>query len=143
MAENNNNIPEKRIYKPVPNFAQEEISAAMQQDNVESLIYIAFAVGYYCDDWKYAQDICIRLSDHPNKTVRGNAILGLFYVAIFRRQLDKRLVKPILLRALRDPEQEVRERAEDAIPDINRAMKWKIAQYHKKEKTIGVEENTD
>jgi len=130
-------MPEKRIYRPVPDFTDEEINIAILKDDVESLKFIAFAVGYHGKDWKYAQDICIRLSDHHNKTVRGNAMLGLFYVALFQNKLDKRLVKPILLRALRDSEDEVRERAQDAIVQINRSMKWRIADYQKsgKEKT--------
>ena len=124
-------MPEERIYRPVPNFTDEEINIAILKDDVDSLIFIAFAVGYHGKDWKYAQDICIRLSDHHNKTVRGNAMLGLSYVALFQGELDKRLVKPILIRALHDSEDEVRERAQDAVLQINRSMKWRIADYQK------------
>jgi hypothetical protein len=133
----------KRIYDPVPDFSHEEIKSAIQRDDVDSLAQISFSIGYHCADWKYAQCVCLQLSDHPNKTVRGNAILGLSYVALFRRKLDKLLVKPVLIRGLRDSEEEVRERARDAVIEINRAMKWRIADYHKKEKAIGIEENEE
>ena len=136
-------MPEKRIYHPVPGFTNEEIKSAIQEDNVELLKEIAYAVGYRSTDWKYSQDICIQLSNHSDKTVRELAILGLFYVALFQKKLDKRLVKPVLLRALRDPEVEVRERAEDLIPQINWKMNWNIANYHKKEKTIGIDDNEE
>ena len=132
---------EKLVYRPVPEFTQEQISSAIEEDNVELLRDIAFAVGYHSSDWKYPQDICLALSGHADKGVREMAILGLFYVAIFQGRLDKRLVKPVLLRALKDPEVEVRERAEDLIPDINRALNWNIANYRKKEKTIGREDD--
>jgi hypothetical protein len=67
----------------------------------------------------------------------------LFYVAIFQKKLDKRLVKPVLLRALRDPEVEVRERAADLLPEINWKLNWNIANYHKKEKTIGIDDEEE
>lgn len=134
-------MPEKRIYRPVPEFTQEQIKSAIEEDDVDLLKDIALAVGYHSTDWKYSQDICLHLSGHSDKAVRKMAILGLFYVAIFQGKLDRRLVKPVLLRALKDPEVEVRERAEYLFPDINRALNWTIADYHKKEKTIGIDDN--
>jgi hypothetical protein len=136
-------MSEKRIYRPVPDFTYEQIKSAIAEDKVDLLKDIAFAVGYHSTDWKYSQDICLQLSGHSDKAVREMAILGLFYVAIFQKKLDKRLVKPVLLRALKDSEVEVRERAEYVVPEINRALDWNIADYHKKEKTIGREDNVE
>ena len=134
-------MPENRIYRPVPEFSHEQIKSAIEEDNVDLLKDIAFAAGYHSIDWKYSQDICLQLSGHSDKAVREMAVLGLFYVAIFQKRLDKRRVKPVLLRALKDSEVEVRERAEYVVPEINRALNWSIANYHKKEKTIGIEDN--
>lgn len=136
-------MPQKRLYRAVPYYTDEEIKLAIREDNVESLQDIAFAVGYHSLDWKYSQDVCLQLSGHANAGVREMSILGLFYVAHFQKKLDKRLVKPALLRALRDPEITVRERAEDLIPQINSKMDWNIANYRKKEKTIGNDDNEE
>jgi len=57
---------------------------------------------------------------------RANAALGLAYVARNHRMLDKRLVKPYLLKELRE-NKEYNLRIRDAISDINMFLKWNLA----------------
>ncbi|OGO18109.1 MAG: hypothetical protein A2Z14_13315 [Chloroflexi bacterium RBG_16_48_8] len=90
------------------------------------LIFAGISLATYDKDWKYAQDVCIKLFDYPNKTVRGNAILGLETIAHRHQTLDKSLVVPILLRGLRDREEEVRTRAKDTINRIAPILDWDI-----------------
>ncbi len=47
-----------------------------------------------------------------NDSTRGNAVLALVYVALIHQKLEKRVVKPVLLRARRDPKAEVRAHRE-------------------------------
>jgi hypothetical protein len=88
-------MSEKRIYLPLSHFSRDAVKAAIENNDIDILIFVSLSAATYDPDWKYAQDLCIRLSNHPNKTVRGNAILGLAYVARIHEKLEKFLVKPI------------------------------------------------
>jgi hypothetical protein len=115
------------IYKPLPILnKKEEIENLLSYGTVEDLLVLPLAGGENFPDWKYAQDICLRLADHPSDKVRANACLGLAYVAKTKQRLEKHLVKPILLRELRC-QTEFRWRIEDSIKDINRHLKWHLA----------------
>ena len=115
------------IYQPLPILnRKEEIENLLSYGTMEELIVLPLAVGEDFPDWKYAQDICLRLADHSSDKVRANACLGLAYVARTKRRLEKHLVKPILLRELRC-QTEFRWRIEDAINDINHYLKWHLA----------------
>ncbi|MEE3715297.1 hypothetical protein V2H45_00900 [Tumidithrix elongata RA019] len=93
---------------------------------MEELLVLPLAIGENFPDWKYSQDLCLRLAEHPSDKVRANACLGLAYVARTKRRLEKHFVKPILLRELRS-QTEFRWRIEDAIKDINHYLKWCLA----------------
>jgi hypothetical protein len=111
----------------IPRYSHDEISLALSEDDRDVLLFAGISAAYYDSDWDYAQDLCIQLYEHPNKTVRGNAILGLVIIAKNQDALNRAAIEPILLRAMKDPEGEVRMRAEDAIREINAILNWDIA----------------
>jgi hypothetical protein len=111
----------------IPRFTREEIDTALEEDDREVLLFAGISSATHEADWKFTQDLCLKLYEHPNKTIRGNAVLALTTVALYRGTLDREAVEPILLRALRDEEMEVRLRAEDAIREINTILNWTIA----------------
>ncbi|WP_055075627.1 hypothetical protein [Pseudanabaena sp. 'Roaring Creek'] len=115
------------IYQPLPTFSRkEEIEKLLNSGTMEEILVLSLAVGENFPDWKYAQDLCLLLAEHPSDKVRANACLGLAYIARTKQRLEKHLVKPILLRELRS-QTEFRWRIEDAIKDINRYLKWHLA----------------
>lgn len=119
-----------RIYRPLPLFDdRKQIEEVLRQGSVEELLILPLAVGEHCPNWKYAQDLCLRLAEHSEDVVRANACLGLAYIARTKQRLEKHLVKPILFRELRCQTQ-FQWRVEDAIKDINRYMKWHLASKH-------------
>ena len=121
-----------RIYRPLPLLhSKEKIEESLSFGTIEELLILPLAVGENFQDWKYAQDICLRLADHSSDKVRTNACLGLAYVARTKHQLEKHLIKPILLRELRC-QTEFLWRIEDAVKYINRYMKWHIAHKYNK-----------
>jgi hypothetical protein len=121
-----------RIYRSLPILGQkEEIEELFSSGTIEELLTLSLAVGANFSDWKYAQDLCLRLAEHSSDKVRANACLGLAYVARTKQRLEKHLVKPILLRELRS-QTEFRWRIEDAIQDINRYLKWNLAHTEEK-----------
>ncbi len=114
-----------RIYKPLESFTNEEIETILQNNNIDELIVSPLSIGKYHPNWKFAQDLCVKLSEYPDSRVNANAILGLAYIARTKSKLEKHIVKPVVLRGLRE-NKEFEWRINDAIEDINLFMKWNI-----------------
>ncbi|CAH2715956.1 hypothetical protein BACCIP111895_03140 [Neobacillus rhizosphaerae] len=118
-------MDEKRIYKPLKEFSNEQIREIFNSKVIDELITLPLSVGEYHINWKYAQDLCAKLSEHENPLIRANAVLGFAYIARTKGMLEKHIVKPIVLKELRE-NREFHWRIIDAITDINLFMKWKI-----------------
>ncbi|WP_405111548.1 hypothetical protein MHH28_02895 [Paenibacillus sp. FSL K6-1217] len=118
-------MDEKRIYKPLDDLSSEEIIERLKRNDAADLLTLPLSVGEYHSNWKFAQDICAQLADHESAAVRANAVLGFAYIARTKGQLEKHIVKPIVLRELRE-NKEYEWRILDSIEDINFFMKWKI-----------------
>ena len=121
------------IYRHAEPVSDREAMDAIASDNVERLRTLPIDLGFNHESWRFIQDVCVRLSEHRDPWVRSNSLLGLSYAARFRGKVEKNIVKPVLLRALKDKDERVAAVAQDAIDDINRLMKWRIggARRHK------------
>lgn len=118
----------KRVYKPLePLTSYREALDILKTGDEDELIRLAVRAGMYLENWREAQDICIRLLENDNPRIRRNAVMGLSYVAVNFGKLDKRIVKPYLLRELRE-NAEFREDIQMYIDDINWCMRWKIGE---------------
>ncbi|OCA83461.1 hypothetical protein F7984_04790 [Pradoshia sp. D12] len=118
-------MTEKKVYKPLEDLSNQQLNEILDRNRIYELIPLPLSVGEYHINWKYAQDLCAKLSEHENPLIRANAILGFAYIARTKGMLEKHIVKPIVLKELRD-NQEYNWRIIDAIHDINLFMKWKI-----------------
>ena len=116
----------KRVYQAPGQVADREAMDAIARDDVERLRTLPIDLGFHHENWRFIQDVCVRLSDHRDPWVRSNALLGLTYAARFRGRIEKNVVKPVLLRALKDEDARVAGVAREAIDDINHLMKWRI-----------------
>lgn len=114
-----------RIYKPLERLSDNEIDRILESGEINELIVLPLSIGEYHHNWKYAQDICVKLSEHEDARVRSNAVLGLAYIARTKRMLEKHIVKPVVIKELRE-NKEYQWRIIDAIDDINIFMKWNI-----------------
>lgn len=112
-------------YKPLDKLTDEEIQAVLNSDDIAKLIRLPLSVGMNHHDWKFAQDLCIKLSTHSDLRVRANALTGLEYIARTKGKLEKHLVKPILLNALRDEKWE-QLGISSVIKKINFFLNWKV-----------------
>lgn len=119
----------KLVYKPLEPLSKLEIQERLERGKEEELVLLPLSVGEYGESWKEAQDVCLKLIEHNNPAIRANAVLGLSYIARNHRMLDKRIVKPYLLKELRD-NLEFEWRIRDAISDINMYMGWNLARKH-------------
>ncbi len=107
-------------------FTDSEVWEAIKSDDVEALRLLPIKLGYNHENWRFVQEISVQLSDHPDENVRGNSFRGLGYTAMNHQKLEKNIVKPILLRGLKDESEWVRVCAQDALEDVNHYMNWKI-----------------
>lgn len=119
----------KRIYQEIKEYTDDEIKAILDRQVIEELILLPLSIGLYHHNWKVAQNLCIELAQHENAHVRANGILGLAHISRTKGKLDKRLVKPIVFKELRDNEKH-RGTIIDAISDINLFLKWELAKKH-------------
>ncbi|OWA33013.1 hypothetical protein B9G55_23970 [Saccharibacillus sp. O16] len=119
----------KRRYEEIREYNDQEIKEILERQVIEELILLPLSVGLYLHNWRVAQNLCLKLAQHDHAHVRANAILGLAHIARTEGELDKRLVKPIVLKELKD-NQEHRGTIIDAISDINLFLNWNLAKKH-------------
>lgn len=115
----------KMVYKPLKQLTDSEIFAILEHGNINDLSTLPLTVGEHHPDWKFAQNVCVRLSDHNDAMIRANAMLGFAYIARTKGKLDKNIVKPIILRELKENKFN-KGRITDAIDDIKIFMKWDV-----------------
>lgn len=116
----------KSVYRPLIPISSELAQVQLKNGDEDELLLLSLNIGEYAKDWKSAQDICINFMEHSNPAIRANAALGLAYIVRNHRRLDKRIVKPYLLKELRE-NKEFNWRIRDAIEDINLFMEWNLA----------------
>ena len=116
-----------RIYEAPEPRSEQEVFDAIRRNDVERLLMIPIELGFHHENWKFIQDISVTLSGHEDPRVRANALFGIEYAARFRGRVEKNIVKPVLLRALRDQDPHVSAAAVDAIEAVNQRMGWNIA----------------
>ena len=115
----------QRTYQPIQHMSRAEINSAITADEPRLLSCAVLSAALYDNDRQWAEDICVRLADHHDPNVRGNAILGFGHIARIHRSLNAR-VKPLLERALCDEDSYVRGHANDATDDVEHFLKWKL-----------------
>jgi hypothetical protein len=100
------------------------IEVAIGDDDPEELLGVIIDVALAAEDVDWAQDCFLRLADHADTTVRGNAMVGFAHLAERFGELDAARVRPILEAGLRDREQYVREQAEAAVEALEQTLGW-------------------
>jgi hypothetical protein len=108
--------------------SDKEIWQAIKSNNLEVLRELCIPLGKVHANWKFAQDVCVELSGHEDEGIRGSALMGLSMVTMCHQKIEKNIVKPVLLRGLKDESEFVRHAANTAVQDINSWMKWRIGQ---------------
>ncbi len=114
-------------FQDLDHFTSDDITAAIERNVPSELKLVPIIVAIVSDDPSAAADVCITLCSHHDTLVRGNAILSLGHLARRFRSLDEALVKPLLERALQDPDEYVRTSAKSAADEIHQFQHWIIA----------------
>lgn len=101
-----------------------EIEAIIADDDPEELLGVIIELALSAEDAEWAEDCCIRLARHADTNVRGNAIIGFAHLAERFGELDRSKVEPIVVAALQDPKQYVRDQAEVAKDALTQELGW-------------------
>jgi hypothetical protein len=113
-----------------------EILDAIDENNISILAGLCMPLAKTHDNWRFSQDICIKLSVHNDPSIRRDAILSLSLITLFHHKIEKNIIKPVLLNGLEDKDQKVREAAQTALNDINHWMNWHIGNAQKNKRKI-------
>ncbi|AIQ47969.1 hypothetical protein R70723_20205 [Paenibacillus sp. FSL R7-0273] len=119
----------ERKYQEIREYTGLEIKEILDRQVIEELILLPISVGLHHPNWRMAQNLCLELAQHKDAHVRANAVFGLAHIARTKGVLDKRLVKPVILKELRQNE-EYRGTIIDAVSDINLFLNWKLAKRY-------------
>jgi len=114
-------------YESIKKYSKAKIEKALANNNPDELLYIVLSVALYSDDFEYAENFCIQLSNHEHFNVRGNAIQALGHIARIHGKLNENKIKPIIERALKDKNKVVRGNAIDAKDDTKQFLDWKFS----------------
>lgn len=121
MAEND----EKLVYVPIPKFTRAEMEKAVSENDIEKLIFVPLYASLYFEDRNFAENVCIKLSTHSNSRVRAMVIEGFDHIARIDGKLNKEIIKPIIEQSLKDENDFVRGKADDAKDGTEHFLKWK------------------
>jgi hypothetical protein len=118
----------KRLgYRPVPEMGVADIEAAIERNQPDELLTAVLSASLYSDDLKWAEGVCLRLSEHPHVNVRGNAIQGFGHLARIHGSLDLSRVLPVIQAGLQDSHEYVRAQAYSAADDVEHFLGWSVS----------------
>ncbi len=104
-------------YEAIPEMSREQIEKELAGGDPASMSYAILSASLYDSEWRWAQSVCLRFLDHPEKWVRWNAATGLSHIARIHRRLDTEIVLPRLRALLND--REVASNVEDSLTEID------------------------
>lgn len=99
-------------------YSDDQIMDMLYHEKSDELKQLAISVAEYHPNYQFAQDLCFFLLDNENEEIRGNALLGLSFIARRFKQLDVETLIS-LLRKYRFTSPKEKSRAEDALEDIS------------------------
>jgi HEAT repeat protein len=121
----NDDSADKPFYRAIERYNKTEIGKIIEENDLDMLPLVILSVALYSNDYEYAENFCVRFSNHENFAVRANAIQGFGHIARMDRKSNKELIKPIIKKALKDENEYVRGSALDTIDDTKHLLKWK------------------
>jgi hypothetical protein len=102
-------------------WTEADVEAVLARGGPAELLYVPIVVGMNAPSCEqaWAEGVCFGLANHPDSTVRGNALLGLGHIARTCRELNLERAVPVISQALSDPHENVRGHADSAACDLH------------------------
>lgn len=100
---------------------QQSLLDAIDRNDVAILPSMIIATALYEEDFEFARMACVRLSEHEDESIRGNAVLGFGHLARLFAELGDQEIA-IVKRSLNDPSDYVRQKAHSAADDLKQFL---------------------
>ena len=113
-------------YEAIPVFGEGDVERILDRGDLGELRLLALSFALHSENREQSEALCLRLANHEDGIVRGNAILGLGHVARIHGTLTECAARPAVEAARRDPDEWVRQQAASAAEDIEQFLKWKL-----------------
>ena len=107
-------------------YSREEVENAIASNSETELIDMVISASMFAEDGDWAETVCLRLANHSNSSIRGNAILGFGHISRVHGKVSSPVVKDLLKNALLDQDEYVRGQAEAALDDLEHFLGWQI-----------------
>ena len=113
------------VIRTLNHYEREDVERALEHNHAEELRSVVVAVALSDPDYAFAHELCIRLAQHEDPTVRGNALLGVGHLARrFGQASDE--ARSLVNAGLQDRDPHVKAQSESAFDDIQVfAPEWK------------------
>jgi len=108
-------------------WTRQDVESVMARGDPHELLHVPIVVSMDPPDCAWSEAICLALAQHPQATVRGNAVLGFGHLARTCGCLDLAVAIPVIEAALGDAHAYVRAHAEDAAADLLHFLGVEIA----------------
>jgi hypothetical protein len=102
--------------EPTPLEREAAVASIASQDE-ETVCDALVRIAFHEQDWRWAQDQCLKLNGHPSARVRALVATCLGHIARIHEVLDLERVIPVLHELARDLQ--VRGQVQDALDDIH------------------------
>ena len=103
-------------YESIPERTRQQVEAALERNEPDELLVAVLSVALGWDDVTEAEAVCLRLAEHADPNVRGNAVLG--HLARRFGRLSAEAVR-VVETAQSDESESVRGQAEAASDDVS------------------------
>lgn len=103
---------------------------AVSRDDIEAASQILFRLTMWgsSEDEETAYFICQECLRSPHTRLRANGIQAIGHIARVYGRLDDQM-KPVIERALADPDPDIRTQAESAVMDTNGYLGWQFPDW--------------
>jgi len=113
-------------YKQIRDLEPADVEEILHLGGPRELAYVPISLGLNATDPVWGQNVCISLATHADRTVRGNALLGLGHIARVHRWLDPTRAHALIEGGLRDESEYVRGQADCAADDVKMFLGWTV-----------------
>jgi hypothetical protein len=111
----------QRVYEQPRPLSREEAEAAFATDMADAICIALVSLAFYDPDWRWVQDQLLRFVTHSDGNIRMAAAVCFGHLARIHRQLDWRVVVPLLQQLMRD-DRYAGGNARSALADIRHSM---------------------
>lgn len=105
------------------------ISTASGEEMSPHLSGVIYSLGRDAEndeEYEYAFQLLTSLSAHRSVFIVSMVILAYSLLALYHKRLDRKIVEPIIKKAWKSAEGNEKDRIQDAVDDINSALKWHL-----------------